>query len=155
MSRRLPAAAIALAFILAWAPEGVASSGRDQEGRGMRLLTGKHRASIRTAVPVFSSDDRDVISGYFRNRTANLPPGLEKRRGSLPPGLARQLERNGTLPPGLEKRIDPFPQELHRQLPPLSRDYTRGLLGGSAVIVNRRTGAIVDIIHNLLNGPGL
>jgi hypothetical protein len=84
-----------------------------------------------------------------------LPPGLAKRGGRLPPGLERQLERNGTLPPGLQKRIDPFPRELHHLLPPLSPGYTRGLLGGSAVIVNRRTRAIVDVIHNLLDSPGL
>lgn len=34
----------------------------------------------------------------------NLPPGLAKRGGNLPPGLQRQLDRRGHLPPGLEKR---------------------------------------------------
>jgi hypothetical protein len=92
---------------------------------------------------VFSASDRDVIGDYYRNRSTNLPPGLE-----------RQLERNRTLPPGLQKRIDPFPRDLHHLLPPLSPGYTREL-GGSAVIVNRRTRAIADVIHNLLDSPGL
>src|SRR5690606_37311777 len=33
----------------------------------------------------------------------SLPPGLAKR-DELPPGLAKQLARNGHLPPGLERR---------------------------------------------------
>jgi len=67
-----------------------------------------HQASMRTMAPVFIPDDRDVISDYYRNRSANLPPGLEKRGGYLPPGLARQLERNGTLPADRKSASLPF-----------------------------------------------
>ncbi len=155
MTCRLHATVLALAFGLTLAPVVDASSRRDEHGRDKNNKTGKHQASIRTAAPVFGPSDRDIIGGYYRNRYSNLPPGLAKRGGKLPPGLERQLERNGTLPPGLQKRLEPFPLELSRQLPPLSPDYTRGLIGGSAVIVNRRTRAIVDVIHNLLNSSGL
>ncbi|MDA2934264.1 hypothetical protein MYX82_07965 [Acidobacteria bacterium AH-259-D05] len=33
-----------------------------------------------------------------------MSPGLAKRE-KLPPGLQRQLQKNGTLPPGLQKRF--------------------------------------------------
>lgn len=40
-------------------------------------------------------------SNPYRN---NLPPGLAKRNGNLPPGLQRHIDRTGHLPPGLEKK---------------------------------------------------
>ena len=43
-----------------------------------------------------------------------LPPGLAKR-DELPPGLARQYQRNDTLPPGLAKRD--LPADLSLRLP--------------------------------------
>ena len=127
---------------------------RDQREGEKNHKTGKHQAGVHATAPVFGPRDRDIIGGYYQNRYSNLPPGLAKR-GNLPPGLERQLERNGTLPPGLQKRLEPFPPELSRQLPPLHPDYTRGVIGGSAIIVNRRTRAIVDVIHNVLNSSGL
>jgi hypothetical protein len=135
------------------------NEGRDQDRNGAQSeaeknhKTGKHQVGHSTA-PVFGPRDRDIIVGYYQNRYSNLPPGLAKRGGKLPPGLERQLERNGTLPPGLQKRLEPFPPELSRQLPPLHPDYTRGVIGGSVVIVNRRTRAIIDVIYNVLSSSG-
>jgi hypothetical protein len=100
--------------------------------------------------PVFGADDRHHIRDYYRNGTGSLPPGLQKRGGNLPPGLERQLARKGTLPKGLQKRIEPFPPELNGRLPVLAPGYTRGLLGESAVIIDRRTLEIVDVIPNVL-----
>ena len=68
---------------------------------------------------VFSSRDRDLIRDYYRDQYSNLPPGLAKRGGNLPPGLHKHLERDGTLPPGLQKRVQPFPYELESRLSPL------------------------------------
>ena len=60
-------------------------------------------------------DDREEHRMARRNRSArpfvrnpeNLPPGLAKRRGNLPPGLERQQRERGHLPPGLENRTAP------------------------------------------------
>jgi hypothetical protein len=153
MTWKLPTALLVLGFALACVPAD-ASADRDRRKGDKHHKPLKHEESIRTTVPVFSAADRDVITDYYRNRSSNLPPGLAKRNGNLPPGLQRQLERKGTLPRGLQKRIDPFPQELNHQLPILSPGYTRGLIGGSAVIIDRRNRAIVDVIHNLLNNAG-
>jgi hypothetical protein len=105
-------------------------------------------------VTIFDSRDREIIGGYYRNRSSNLPPGLAKRHGNLPPGLEKQLQRNGTLPPGLQKRLEPFPQDLSRQLPPLPADYTRGVIGDRAIILNQRTRAIVDVIEIIMHPQG-
>ena len=40
-----------------------------------------------------------------------MPPGLAKKK-SLPSGLQKQLEKNGTLPPGLAKRELPYDLEI-------------------------------------------
>jgi len=154
MNWRLMTTLLVFGFALTWVPAAEASPGRDKPKGDRPHKTGKIDKSKRTAAPVFNTNDRDVITGYYRNRSSNLPPGLAKRNGNLPPGLQRQLERNGTLPRGLQKRIDPFPQELNHQLQILSPGYTRGLIGGSAVIIDQRNRAIVDVIHNLLNNAG-
>lgn len=121
----------------------------DRENDKHRGIEGRRQAGVGGVVTVFGTRDRDLISGYFRDNYANLPPGLAKRGGNLPPGLERQLRRNGTLPPGLQKRMQPFPPELESQLPPLPPYYSRGVIGASVVIYNNRTRLIVDVIHNI------
>jgi hypothetical protein len=155
MAWRLLTRLLVLGFVLTLAPATDASSDRDQSKGHKDQKTGKNQADVHAMAPPFGARDRDIIGGYYRNRHSNLPPGLAKRGGKLPPGLERQLERNGTLPPGLQKRLEPFPLELSRQLPPLPSGYVRGLIGGSAIVVNRRTWAIVDVIHGVLNSPGM
>jgi hypothetical protein len=97
------------------------------------------------AVSVFVGGDRDLIRHHFTTNRGSLPPGLAKRGGDLPPGLEKQLIRNGHLPPGLEKKLYPFPVELERRLPPLRPGLTRGIIGGSAVILDSKTKVILDI----------
>ena len=145
-------ALLVLGLALTWVPASAAPPGNGQRKGDKQIEKRVKKASGKKTAPLFGLHDRDIISAYYRSST--LPPGLAKRGGELPPGLERQLERNGTLPPGLQKRIDPFPRKLARQLPPLPYGYTRGWIGGSAVIIDRRTQAIVDVIYNLLDSPG-
>ncbi len=98
-------------------------------------------------VLVFGPQGQRIIYEYYRVNTSNLPPGLAKRGGALPPGLEKQLRRNGHLPPGLEGRIEPFPIELERQLPAIPAVYRRGTIGDRAVIYDPTTRAILDIIQ--------
>jgi hypothetical protein len=104
--------------------------------------------SVHGAI-IFSAHDRDIIRDYYRGGSG-LPPGLAKRGGNLPPGLQKQLDRNGTLPPGLQKKLTPFPEDLERRLPRLPDIYRRGSIGGSVVIIDRRTQRIMDVIHDIL-----
>ncbi|HEX7962107.1 MAG TPA: hypothetical protein VF493_19475 [Terriglobales bacterium] len=118
------------------------------QGRGKKDASrDSHRPSI-----VFTSHDRDIIRDYFRDRYSNLPPGLAKRGGQLPPGLQKQLDRNGTLPPGLQKRVEPFPEDLERRLPSLPSIYRRGTIGSDVVILDTRTQRIMDVIYDIF-GP--
>lgn len=95
-------------------------------------------------LPVFSTRDQRLIRSYFAD-TSNLPPGLAKRGGNLPPGLERQLQRNGTLPPGLQKRVQPFPENLSSKLPRLPAGYSRVILAGKAMILDRNS-KILDLM---------
>ncbi len=84
---------------------------------------------------IFSSRDRRVIRNCFRDHQSDLPPGLAKRE-SLPPGLQRQLEKNGTLPPGLQKRVQPLPAVCENELPRLPRDLERVIFSRRIMLIN-------------------
>lgn len=118
-------------------------------GKNADADNGNQAVSVHGSI-VFGSRDRDIIRDYYNGRNSNLPPGLAKRGGNLPPGLQKQLDRNGTLPPGLQKRLTPFPEDLERRLPRLPDIYRRGSIGGSVVIIDRRTQRIMDVIHDII-----
>ena len=76
-----------------------------------------------------------------------LPPGLA-RKESLPPGLAMQLEKNGTLPPGLAKRE--LPEDLANKLPPTPKGRERVIVDNNVVLIEKATGVILDIIKDVI-----
>lgn len=78
-----------------------------------------------------------------------MPPGLAKR-DSLPPGLAKQLRRNGRLPPGLAKRE--LPNDLRHLLPARGRDHELAIVDDDVILLERTTGVILDILENVLGG---
>jgi outer membrane lipoprotein SlyB len=83
----------------------------------------------------FSDRDRQIIGDCFVNDRAGLPPGLAKK-DRLPPGLERQLQRNGTLPPGLQKRVQPLPGSCAARLPRLPRGWGRVVLSGRIILLD-------------------
>jgi len=135
--------------------QGNAHKQQNENRDAGKQKTHKHQGDVQVKGPVFGPRALDVIGGYYRNQYSNLPPGLAKRGGNLPPGLERQLQRNGTLPPGLQKRLEPFPADLRRQLPRLPANYAYGVLDGSAIIVNQHTNTIVDVMHDILSRSGM
>lgn len=119
------------------APEA-AEAYRGEERGGAR-----ERGRETVQVLVFTERDQQVIRSYYGGGRG-LPPGLAKRGGRLPPGLEKQLQRNGTLPPGLQKRVEPFPVELEQQLPPLPSGHSRVIVAGRALILDRNN-KILDL----------
>jgi len=97
------------------------------------------------AEPFFSARDRRVIQACMGDNYSNLPPGLAKK-DRLPPGLERQLQRNGTLPPGLQKRVQPLPGTCTSQLSPLRQGWIRVSLSGRILLLDR-TNRILDIFN--------
>jgi hypothetical protein len=121
------------------------ADGRRREGRERD----EDAESSRGGVPIFTPQQRTLITSWFRNSRSNLPPGLAKR-DRLPPGLEKQLRERGTLPPGLQKRVQPLPDDLERQLPRLPGGYRRVILAGSVILMNEKTSVIADIIRNVM-----
>lgn len=84
---------------------------------------------------VFSSRDRSRISDCLASGRSGLPPGLAKR-DRLPPGLERQIQRNGTLPPGLQKKVQALPGECSIGLPRLPASWERVILGSRVILLD-------------------
>lgn len=84
----------------------------------------------------FSDRERQVISDCMADSYRDLPPGLAKRGGNLPPGLERQLQRNGTLPPGLQKRVRLLPDQCNQRLPGLPGGWVRVSLGARIMLLD-------------------
>ena len=104
------------------------------------------------SVTVTDSDAEAAAAPKAKGKKGNkdLPPGLAKKE-KLPPGLARQLEKNGTLPPGLAKRG--LPSDLEQQLPPVPKGYERQIIeDATIVLVHTATGLIADVITDIVLG---
>jgi hypothetical protein len=146
MSRR--SLVFLLSISLMFAAVAVQAQGHGQ-GKGKNKQAQRDDDRDRGGI-IFSTRDRQIIHDYYRGGYSNLPPGLAKRGGNLPPGLEKHLAKNGTLPPGLQKRLTPFPADLDRRLPRLPDIYRRGTIGGSVVIIDRRTQRIMDVIDDII-----
>lgn len=115
-------------------------------GQGKGKGKGHHKHGDDDQGEYYRDTDRKEARGWYNAHERNLPPGLAKK-DRLPPGLERQLVRNGTLPPGLQKRIRPCPPELVRVLPPPPPDCAHVLVAGHIVLLNRNTNIVLDIVH--------
>ena len=138
--------ALALATNFAWA-QGNSGKGRgrnDGDSAGDKI-----RNTLPASEPVFTVQERTVVTNYFRSNTSGLPPGLAKR-DRLPPGLEKQLRERGTLPPGLQKKVQPLPPELERQLTVLPTGYRRVVIGNAVIVMNTKTALIYDIIRSVI-----
>lgn len=138
--------------------QGDQGHGQGKHGRWQREdAHGDHDHGHRGhASYYFGERESRIIRSYYGERGSALPPGLAKREGNLPPGLEKHLERDGTLPPGLQKRLSPLPYALERQLPPLPRgcDCRVGALGRDVLIMNEKTGRVLDIIRDVRDVVG-
>jgi len=116
----------------------------NNQGHGHGKGQDKHHDDDRDDRDAYYEDHVQAIHGWYSESGSHLPPGLAKK-DRLPPGLEKQLVRNGTLPPGLEKRLYPAPVELERRLPPPPPDCANVLISGHIVLLNRKTNLIVDV----------
>ncbi|MBM3773645.1 MAG: hypothetical protein FJW37_00605 [Acidobacteria bacterium] len=122
--------ALALAGVLAAFP-AAAKKGGDGRGRAHR------ETSTAVAVQVrFPDAEVRIIRGHYAAHPVHLPPGLRKK-----------LARGGGLPPGWQKRLQPFPDHLDARLGPLCGHCGRGIVDGCAVIYDKRTRIILDILQ--------
>lgn len=69
-------------------------------------------------------------------------------RPSMPPGIAKNLERGKELPPGIARNY--LPSALEAELPTYE-GKSRVVIDDDVVLVDDTTGVIVDIIQDVLN----
>ena len=109
----------------------------------------EHEVDERISEIIFTREERNIVTDWFRQNRSGLPPGLAKR-DRLPPGLEKQLRERGTLPPGLQKKAQPLPFELERELRRLPRSYRRVVIGGNVILMNEETSVVYDIIRDAI-----
>jgi hypothetical protein len=78
-------------------------------------------------------EEAAVVSDYYGGR-------------SLPPGLAKKLQRGGSLPPGWQKKIQPVPVVVEQRLAPVPSGYRRGIIDGAYVVYEPNRGVIIDVM---------
>jgi hypothetical protein len=109
----------------------------------------KKKTADNDAWRVFSVADQRHITDCYRGGGSGLPPGLAKR-DRLPPGLEKQLRRNGKLPPGLQKKIQPLSASCQVNLPRLPAGWERVIYQDRVILLDpaRR---IIDYFQMVLN----
>jgi hypothetical protein len=97
-------------------------------------------------------DDEDEDEGHghkkhHKHHKKHKSHGHDGYNG-LPPGLAKQLKRNGHLPHGLEKRR--LPAGLASRLPQCARGTERYIVGSDVVLLDTKTQLILDVIRGVV-----
>ena len=138
-----------LAASLAVAGVSAAPQGKSKKDPAPQTAGEKIRQVLPEAERVFTKQEITLVKNYFYDNRNGLPPGLAKRE-KLPPGLERQLQKNGTLPPGLQKKIQPLPPVLERRMRLLPTGYRRVVIAGNVILMNEKTAEIYSIIRNVI-----
>ena len=82
-----------------------------------------------------------------KGKSKDMPYGLSKR-ASLPPGLQKQLDRNGRLPRGLAKRN--LPADLQSKLITRPPEQEVTIVDKDVVLLDRVTGVVLDVIYDVV-----
>ena len=109
-------------------------------------------ASVETAVGVevvFTEYEIKIIRAYYETYNTSRGKGKHKRK-SLPPGIAKNLERGKPLPPGIAKQALPY--DLLRRLPPPPDGYERIILAGKVLLVELATQIVRDVLNDIVFG---
>ncbi len=98
---------------------------------------------------VFTDNEISVIRAYYRDNTANNSnKGNGKGKQSLPPGIAKNLQRGKPLPPGIAKQA--LPTSLIDLLPPPQHGYERVAIDGKVLLIEIATQVIHDVLEDLI-----
>jgi hypothetical protein len=143
----------AMSFALLIAPVLPAMASNDNQGRGHgrgqhveqqqdQPKPGKVYPLERRAGVAFKAAERQIIAEWFENNKDS------SNYSKLPPGLAKQIQKNGTLPPGLAKHG--LPPGLEKRLGKAPKGYERIIVGRDVVITDILTGAIIDVLQGVI-----
>jgi hypothetical protein len=102
---------------------------------------------------VFSDNEAKIIRAWYRDHGGDhvgYHSSKAKGRKSLPPGIAKNLQRGKPLPPGIAKQA--LPSALDELLGPPPRGYERLELAGRILLVEVATRVIHDVLEDLVLG---
>ena len=94
----------------------------------------------------FSNGELSVIRAYYEQHAVTERKKKDGR--SLPPGIAKNLNRGKSLPPGIAKQA--LPGELLRQLPPVHDGFERVVVDGKVLLVEVATQVIHDVLSDAI-----
>lgn len=94
----------------------------------------------------FSSGEVELIRAWYREHTHEGEH--RKGRKSLPPGIAKNLQRGKPLPPGIAKQV--LPSGLSERLPPVREGYARVIVDGKVLLVEVATQIIHDVLVDVI-----
>lgn len=95
----------------------------------------------------FTDGEASIIRAYYRNHDT-AENGKKRGKKSLPPGIAKNLERGKQLPPGIAKQA--LPAGLIGQLPPPPKGFERIELQGKVLLVEIATQVIHDVLEDIV-----
>jgi hypothetical protein len=104
-------------------------------------------APQKASEPTFNSNDRNVVTEFYRHVMGTLAPGSVVR-WPFSPAIERTLAAGSHVPMQLEKELIPLPNELESKLTPLTGEYRRFKLGPHVLLVKTADLSIVDIVKN-------
>ena len=116
-------------------------------------LAGSAMAGEAGISVVFTDHETSVIRAYYRDSSATHSSkgngnGKGKPRKSLPPGIAKNLERGKGLPPGIAKQV--LPTGLIDRLPKPPKGFERLAVDGKVLLVEIATQVIHDVLEDVI-----
>jgi hypothetical protein len=131
-----------------WSSFFNSSPKKDDDVLLLKNFTSEERAIIRTVFDeLFPNDTEDRANQKKSKGAKAMPHGLAKR-DRLPPGLEKQIEKNGTLPPGLAKRD--LPDELVRRLPKRGKGQEVVWVDDDVYLIETATRVVLDVVRDVL-----
>lgn len=116
------------------------------------LSAGVRKAEAGSLEISFSLNEKQIIADFF-GASAGGQQGQGKKNKNkgvgnqgMPPGLAR---KGGALPPGIAKRQ--LPNALLAQLPPPPKGYERVIVDKDVLLVNIATQVVHDVLEHVLD----
>ncbi len=111
------------------------------------LLTSAATATTVDVSVSFSNRESTIIHAYYRDH--GVPSSKNhKGRKTLPPGIAKNLQRGKPLPPGIAKQV--LPTGLIDLLPPPPRGFERIEVAGKILLIEIATRVIHDVLEHAI-----
>jgi Ni/Co efflux regulator RcnB len=116
------------------------------------LLVAQAATAAEAGIQItFSDREISVIRAYYSEQHVQpVAKGKGKGQKSLPPGIAKNLQRGKSLPPGIAKQV--LPTGLVDLLPPPPGGYERIEVAGKVLLVEIATQVIHDVLEALILG---